>query len=323
MPPLLTIGVPVYNSMPYLREAIESLFSQTVSTFKIVAIVRDSSDGSLEYLRSIRDSRLRIIQDATPGLTHALNRMLHESDTPWLVRQDADDISYPARIETVLKSIEQFPDAGMFYSFAEYHPANSCVGTFRCTRGTPEQLRQCVKAGYLLSICHPTVVLNVSKTVAIGSYRTDLEVEDADLWWRMALQYDVRMIPEVLVGYRQSMTSLTANNLLKQCVHGIYVQYLLLSSLWNVRPKPIEAVELTLQQLVRIQDLQAKEKLRFFNICLGNKEYIRACAQFISSFLTSPGYFVRRCADEFGRKDRITNGVDPMLFLQRRTVLWP
>jgi hypothetical protein len=58
------------------------------------------------------------------------------------------------------------------------------------------------KAGYLLAICHPTVTLNVAKTTELGGYRFNLHIEDIDLWWRMALKHEIRLIPEETVGFR-------------------------------------------------------------------------------------------------------------------------
>jgi cellulose synthase/poly-beta-1,6-N-acetylglucosamine synthase-like glycosyltransferase len=48
----LTIGIPVFNAMPYLRESIESILYQTYSDFVIVAVNDGSTDDSLEYLTS-------------------------------------------------------------------------------------------------------------------------------------------------------------------------------------------------------------------------------------------------------------------------------
>lgn len=53
MAPLLTVGVPVYNGMPFLMETMESLFGQTFADFKILVINDGSKDDSLEYLRSL------------------------------------------------------------------------------------------------------------------------------------------------------------------------------------------------------------------------------------------------------------------------------
>src|SRR5271170_216492 len=246
--------------MPYLAEAMESLFGQTTSCFEILAIVDGATDASLDYLQPIRDPRLRIITQSNLGVTQTLNRMLRECRTPWLVRQDADDISHPARIERLTAAIREFPGAGMCYSLANYHPRERTVGSFRCSRGSPLELRSIVRSGYLLSICHPTVALNVHKTLALGGYSLGLHNEDADLWWRMALRYDIHYIPETLVGFRQNTSSVSTRNLAEQFIAGLYVQYLLLSHLWRRSPRSIGEIRSHLEDLLPTGKFLAKER---------------------------------------------------------------
>lgn len=320
--PLVTVGLPVYNAMPYLPETMDSLIRQTASQFEILAIVDGATDDSLAYLRSLRDPRLRILVQPNLGITYTLNRMLQECRTAWLVRQDADDISHPSRVERLVAAINEYPDAGILYSLANYHPRRGTVGHFRCSRGSPQELRNIVKSGYLLSICHPTVALNVQKTLALGGYRIGLHNEDADLWWRMALQYDIYCIPEVLVGFRQSPTSVSACNLATQFVAGLYVQYLLLSHLWKLCPKAIGDVHAVLTALSPHTALTAKEQLRSFNMYLAEGKRSSALAAFASAVIASPGYVLRRACDELLPSRGVTNGISPQLFLERKEALW-
>ncbi len=320
---LLTIGLPVYNAMPYLPESVESILGQTCGDFQLLAIVDGSTDGSLEYLRSIRDARLRLVEQQHCGLTFTLNRMLRECGTPWLVRQDADDVATPDRLLTLQQAIERHPDAGMFYSHAAYYPPRKSVGLYRCTRGTPDQIRSVARSGYLPAICHPSTVLNVEKTLAIGGYRPGIQCEDADLWWRMALAYDVQFIPEVLLLFRQNAGSLTSRNLRQQALHGLYVQYLLLSQLQSRVPERLSDVEGELLGLLSETPLIAKEKLRLFNMHLGQGQYGAAARAFAGSFAASPRYVLRRLRDEFLPPEAISNGIEPRLFQQRQASLWP
>lgn len=319
---LITVGIPVYNSMPYLPETIESLLNQTVQDFQILAIVDGATDDSLAYLESVQHPRLKVVVQPNMGLTPTLNRMLREVTTPWLVRQDADDISYPTRVERILEHISQYPDAGMFYSLAEYYPRKRSVGLFRCTRGTPEQLRKIVQSGYLLSICHPSVTLNVEKALQIGGYRREVYIEDADMWWRMALAYDIQFIPEILVGFRQNFGSLTSKNHERQIVHGLYVQYLLLSRLWGYSPEPVEKIEQHLGTLLPASFFRAKELLRTFNMRLAERKYFQALLSLVGAAYTSPKYFLSRLRDEFIHDNVIANGVDPAIFKERKELLW-
>lgn len=311
--------------MPYLPEAIDSLFAQDCRDFEILAIVDGATDSSLEYLRSLRDPRLRIlVQDDNQGIALTLNRMLRQCRTPWLVRQDADDVSHPHRIGRLLSAIQSTPHAGMFYSLANYHPRGRAIGSFRCTRGTPHQLRNVVRGGYLLSICHPTVALHVEKTLALGGYRIGLHNEDADLWWRMALEHQIHCIPEELIGFRQNESSISARNLAAQMLAAIYVQYLLLSHLSGRSAQPYAAVQPQLESLLSPATLRSKERLRQFNIRLAEKKYLHALAALAGSAAASPTHLFGRLRDEFAPSHRkpVTNGIHPQIFFQNAETLW-
>ncbi|HEY6445616.1 MAG TPA: glycosyltransferase family A protein [Acidobacteriaceae bacterium] len=317
----ITVGMPVSNAMPWLPEAIESLLHQTVSDFTILAIVDGGADGSCAWLRSIRDPRLRVLEQPHAGVTATLNRLLRETRTPWLVRQDADDVSYPQRIEKIVEAIRSYPEAGMIYSLADYHPRDRCAGRFRCSRGTPDELRSIVESGYLLSICHSTVALDVEKARAAGGYRMDLHAEDADLWWRMARSFEIRFIPEALVGFRQNAESVSTQNGGKQQLAGLYVQYLLLSELWDMEPRPLASVARTLVQFLKPSRLAAKELLRAFNMKLAEGRRLAAAGKLARALLASPGYVAGRLRDEFGSTAN-ANGIEPRLFMERKEALW-
>lgn len=326
---LLTIGLPVYNAMPYLTEAMDSLLSQQCSEFEILAVIDGGTDGSLEYLRSLAafpsiGRRLRILTQSNQGVTPTLNRLLRECRTPWLVRQDADDISHPHRISNLLSAIESAPHAGMFYSLANYHPRGA-VGTFRCTRGTPRQLGDIVRRGYLLSICHPSVALNVEKTRALGGYRIGLHNEDADLWWRMALDHEIHCIPEELVGFRQNESSVSSRNLASQAVAALYIQYLLLSHLSRRAPRSLATIQGCLQSFLSLRRLRSKERLREFNIQFAKKHYLCAAGAIATSAAVSPTHVFGRIRDELARSRSakpIVNGIPPRLFFQHQEALW-
>ena len=176
--------------MPYLPESLESILRQSYSDFEILVINDGSTDDSRGYLESIRDPRLRIVDQENRGLTATLNRMLAEARTPWLARHDADDVAFPHRLARAVNYISRYPESGMFYSLGQYYPAGS-VGRYRTTTGNPGEIRDLVRSGYLLAICHVTVILNVERTTAVGGYRFNLHVEDTDLWWRLALHHDI------------------------------------------------------------------------------------------------------------------------------------
>ncbi|MGC2297273.1 MAG: hypothetical protein WA476_00620, partial [Acidobacteriaceae bacterium] len=210
---------------------------------------------------------------------------------------------------------------GLIYTLAEYHPRERCAGRFRCSRGTPEELRSIVERGYLLSFCHSTMALNVEKVQAAGGYRAGIRAEDADLWWRMARSCEIRCIPEPLVGFRQHAESLSSEDTGREELAGLYVQYLLLSELWGREPRPLDEVTQPLLEFLRPSAMKAKDSLRRFNMHLAQGHRGRGLRALAKAIVASPAYVVGRAMDEF-RHGAIANGVAPQLFWERKEVLW-
>ncbi|MFM8155071.1 MAG: glycosyltransferase family A protein, partial [Actinomycetes bacterium] len=65
--PLVSVVVPVYNGMPHLPELAESLLAQTYENLEIIFSDGGSADGSPEYLASLTDPRVRVIQHEGTG----------------------------------------------------------------------------------------------------------------------------------------------------------------------------------------------------------------------------------------------------------------
>ncbi|HUA15095.1 MAG TPA: glycosyltransferase [Verrucomicrobiae bacterium] len=319
----LTVGLPVYNAMPFLPQSLDSLLLQTHEDFELLVIDDGSTDGSLDYLKSIKDRRLRLLSQENQGLAATLNRMLAEASTPWLVRHDADDLAFPERLARTVDVISQHPDAGMFYSYARYYQDGRVFGTFRTTSAEPEKLRELTRSGYLLAICHPAVTLNVRKTQNLGGYRFNLHVEDVDLWWRMALQHDIRLIPAATVAVRHNAGSISARNFERQCINTLYVQYLLLSHLWNLAPLPYEEASQKLGELVNRRQVRFRENTRLTNISLSGKQYASAAKHAFRALLASPSHLFERVLYEFRPQSAVVNGDDPKRFRAHKSLLWP
>jgi glycosyltransferase involved in cell wall biosynthesis len=310
--------------MPYLPAAVESILGQSFREFDILIINDGSTDGSTEYLNSLNDGRVRLIHQENRGLTTTLNRMLDEVKTPWLVRQDADDIAYSQRVERIQEYAGRYPESGMYYSLADYYPRHASMGTFRTTIASAGVLRNITHAGYLLAICHPSVCLNVVKARKIGGYRFDLKVEDIDLWWRMALSYDIRLIPEKLLGVRHnaSSQSMSQGNLEYQVLNTLYIQYLLVSHLWGLIPLPYDQATKILCNLIDKEHLRFREHMRKANISIGNKRWPSAIRNLVTALCASPGSFIRRCRYEMSNTETVVNGISPLVLASCSDELW-
>lgn len=323
MPPLLTVGVPVYNGMPFVKETMESLMNQTFKDFKILVINDGSTDDSLEYLRSLNDPRLKLISQENCGLTGTLNRMLAEVDTPWLVRQDADDISLPDRMGMLNNWAMRHPDAGLLYSHVAHYQNNRLLFELQTTVGSPGQLRRLTKAGHLLSICHSAVAINARKLINIGGYRFDLYVEDYDMYWRMALATDLLYIPKILVGARIGSKGISGTNIEKQALNMLWIQYLLISENSGLTPLDYPEAAKRLKSLLSPGVIQYRLQMRRCLDCVCDRRYPDAAAHLLYGAISSPDLFAQRVL-KFLRADKNTVlGISPAIFKRRQNDLWP
>lgn len=107
MLPVFSIVLCTYNAKAYLDECIQSLLQQTFADYELIIVDDGSSDGTLPYLRSLKDPRIRLIPlETNHGLIFARNRGFDEARGRYIAIMDADDIAHPQRLEEQLKVLE-------------------------------------------------------------------------------------------------------------------------------------------------------------------------------------------------------------------------
>ena len=86
---IISVVMPTYNTeLSMLKEAVESILNQTFCDFEFIIIDDGSTNGSDEYLNSLQDERIRIIQNPTNiGITkiteyrsESCERKIHRPD---------------------------------------------------------------------------------------------------------------------------------------------------------------------------------------------------------------------------------------------------
>lgn len=100
---MFSILLCVYNGEEVLNRCLRSLHTQTFQDFEVIVV----NDGSTDETASILDNWLNILDlkiinnGANIGLTKSLNLAIDRARYEYVVRQDADDISYPRRLENL------------------------------------------------------------------------------------------------------------------------------------------------------------------------------------------------------------------------------
>lgn len=97
---LISIIVPVLNRREGLERTLESVLSQSAD-FECLVIDGESSDGTLEFLRGVRDERLRVFSEKDGGIYEAMNKAIDLASGRFLFFLGAGDVLMPEALEKV------------------------------------------------------------------------------------------------------------------------------------------------------------------------------------------------------------------------------
>ncbi len=225
--PKVTILMPVYNGENYLREAIDSILNQTLTDFEFLIINDGSTDLSEEIIRSYTDPRTRLVNnEINLGLIETLNKGIELSRGKYIARMDCDDISLPERLEKQFNFMEKYQEVGICGTWVE---------TFGEVSGEiwdyPSDYFE-IQARLLFEsvLAHPSVMIRTEllKKNGLKYNLSYIHAEDYALWQRCSFCFPVNNIPEVLVKYRITSTSVSRTNSQEQkkTVEKIYIESL-------------------------------------------------------------------------------------------------
>ncbi|MDP4181145.1 MAG: glycosyltransferase family 2 protein [Bacillota bacterium] len=121
------------ESKRHLEEAVEGIFNQSDTNWNIV-IVDDMSPciearRYLEALKKRSPKKINVILKETndgPGICRNIGiRWAYDNGSPFILFNDADDISHPKRLETVRELFSNHKDAAVVYSTFQVIDENS------------------------------------------------------------------------------------------------------------------------------------------------------------------------------------------------------
>ncbi len=277
----------VYNGIAFLREAVESVLTQTFEDFEFLIVDDASTDGSVEFIRSYDDARIRLVLNSTNiGQAASLNKGLEHARGEYVARLDQDDACLPARLEAQAKLLDERTDVSIvgtwLYSIdsrgrkvRRWRPRIDNFGAYLATLA--------------LGLCpmwHPSVMYRRKTILEFDGYDpTFAPADDYDLWTKVArARLGGAIVPEFLNlqrvhGGRQSITGRSVqedetrrshDRLVREFSDSPQVEALgmllrLQDGLWDKCPRKdqfvatVEALEDMIANMARTLDLSSDE----------------------------------------------------------------
>ncbi|MCA9034576.1 MAG: glycosyltransferase [Planctomycetaceae bacterium] len=205
LPCTISVVLPVYNNRRYLRDAVDSILSQTYSDFELLVFDDGSTDGSLQLLQEFarKDSRLLVYERSHCGYTPHLNEGIKIARGQFVARMDSDDICFPKRFETQVAFLNQHPGVIAVGSSVELIDEYGDPYSRMIVPQTHEEIDARHLNGGGGTMPHPSVMMRREAVLKVGAYQPQFEpAEDLDLWLRLAEVGKLANLAEPLLRYR-------------------------------------------------------------------------------------------------------------------------
>ena len=200
--PMVTVLMSVYNGEKFLKEAMDSILTQTFTDFEFLIINDGSTDNSVKIIESYNDSRIRLINnEKNLKLIASLNKGISLARGKYIARMDCDDISSPTRLEKEVNFLEDSLEYGLVGTF---YTVIDGAGKEQYNKSYPSN-NDLIKLFLSLNcpLAHGSIMgrTELFRQNLYGSEEYSA-VEDYELWTRMAKVTKIHNIPEYLFKYR-------------------------------------------------------------------------------------------------------------------------
>ena len=184
---IISVLMPAYNAEKHLDISIQSILSQTFKSFEFIIVDDRSTDNSWNIIKKYEKTDNRIIAlRNTKNLrtTKTLNRGLKVAKGKYIVRMDADDWSYPNRLEKQYVFMEKHPKVGVSGGAIEICDKNLKVINIR---KYPKNDMQARKIIFRYSpFAHPATIWRTTAINKVGGYNENIPLsQDLDLYFRI------------------------------------------------------------------------------------------------------------------------------------------
>ncbi len=191
----VTVVIPNYNGIKYIRDCMDSLRSQAGEVFDILVVDNASKDGSLEILQKEYPEAKVIALEENTGFCHAVNVGIKESNTPYVLLLNNDTVVKPEFVKSLVEAIEESEDifsvSAQMLSMEDESLIDSagdgyCILGWAYARGKGRPASKYAKKTEVFSACGGAAIYRKSIIEEIGDFDENhfAYLEDVDIGYR-------------------------------------------------------------------------------------------------------------------------------------------
>jgi glycosyltransferase involved in cell wall biosynthesis len=199
--PEVTVVIPTRGRWPLLSVTLASALGQEGVDHEVVVVDDGSRDQTVARLADVGDPRLRVVSNERPrGVAAARNRALAEARGEWVAFLDDDDVWAPVKLRAQLAAADA---AGADFAYAAAVVVDERYVPFHAPAlPDPEKLADELRRANVIPAGSSNVIARAALLRGVGGLDERFsELDDWDLWLRLAHVGRAAVCPEVLVAY--------------------------------------------------------------------------------------------------------------------------
>lgn len=211
--PKLSVVMSVYKEpTEWITQSIDSILNQTFRDFEFI-IINDNPEReeneSLLNSYSQKDKRIVLIKnEQNLGLTKSLNIGINEAKGKYIVRMDADDYSFPERLEKQVQYMESHPEIVASGCYARLMNEEGKDIGYSDISTDIKELKAFIP--FRTPIYHPSAIIRRIIDGELLQYNESYRYsQDYELWSRL-IEKGIGNIPERLISYRTSKQQISS-----------------------------------------------------------------------------------------------------------------
>ncbi|GAB3324889.1 hypothetical protein GCM10027511_33660 [Hymenobacter humi] len=219
--PLVTIVALCHNHAPFVREALDSILSQTYPNLEVWLVDDASTDGSpailQEYAARHPTWKLLLLPENL-GNCRAFNLAFRQSSGDFVIDFATDDVLLPNRVAQQVAAFQAAePMVGVVYSNAELITEDGKLLSLHHRLASHGELLPRPASGWVFAevlrryfISTPTMMMRRACLDQLGGYDETLAYEDFDFWVRASREWQFLYLNEVTTRKRKHPRSMSS-----------------------------------------------------------------------------------------------------------------
>lgn len=217
--PIVSVVIAAYNAQRWIDQSVASAQSQSLRDIEIIVVDDGSTDDTPAMVAGMagRDARIRLIRQSNAGVGAARNAGIRFARGRFIAPLDADDVWEPEKLERQLQRMKERGDrTALVYCWHKWIDENGMALGYKSNSTIEGDARSAILLRNFIGNAS-VPLFRASALKRVGPYLTRDEqrggqgCEDWDLSIRMAERWEVGLVDQVLVGYRQSHACMSSH----------------------------------------------------------------------------------------------------------------